>query len=67
MVRGEENGGRLVYMYEPRSTFVSISCCYILVCHNVCLKQSSLNLRDNRTIPSLHGVLSVPMGLMTSF
>lgn len=23
MVRGEENGGRLVYMYEPRSTFVS--------------------------------------------
>lgn len=23
MVRGEERGGRLVYMYEPRSTFVS--------------------------------------------
>jgi len=28
MVRGEERGGRLVYMYEPRSTFVS--CFYSL-------------------------------------
>jgi hypothetical protein len=25
MVRGEENGGRLVYMYEPKSCFVSES------------------------------------------
>ena len=23
MVRGEENGGRLVFMYEPKSCFVS--------------------------------------------
>lgn len=34
MVRGEENGGRLVYMYEFRFIFVSILCCYIYVCNN---------------------------------
>lgn len=64
MVRGEENGGRLVYMYEPRSTFVSISCCHIHVCNNLLLICKIIE-----TIPSLQGVLIVPlaMGLLTLF
>lgn len=64
MVRGEENGGRLVYMYEPRSTFVSISCCHIHVCNNLLLIFIIIG-----TIPSLQGVLIVPlaMGLLTLF
>ena len=33
MVRGEERGGRLVFQYEPRSTFVSNERPVILVCH----------------------------------
>lgn len=62
MVRGEENGGRLVYMYEPRSTFVSISCCHIHVCSNLLLICIIIG-----TIPSLQGVLIVPLasGLLT--
>lgn len=64
MVRGEENGGRLVYMYEPRSTFVSISCCHIHVCNSLLLICIIIG-----TIPSLQGVLIVPlaMGLLTLF
>lgn len=64
MVRGEENGGRLVYMYEPRSTFVSISCCHIHVYNNLLLICIIIG-----TIPSLQGVLIVPLalGLLTLF